>query len=320
MGGVQPSGPEGAVQGASLGPAGAGHIGTTLCTGCGADVSGAPLDGFCGQCGTAMVSTIVARGVVVDRSLPCLTCGYDLQGLAADGVCSECGTSVGRSLHGNYLRYSSRAHVSRLKLGVDLALLSVVCKVLVIFAVGGVTVAAGMNPARVNQPWVQLLTAILQAGAVGLQLAGWWLISTPSVANVASDKSQSTRQWLRVVLIMNAAFIAGTVLVAALQISMVSMIPGGQGTFIGVSMGLSVVVWVVESIQWFTSMRYTSHLAKRLPSKPLESFSITLMWLVFLRLICGLGDLALFVLNIILLVRMRNALTETLRIMPKETL
>ncbi len=37
---------------------------------------------------------------------PCAICGYNLRGLTVDKVCPECGSAIGRSIHGNMLRYA----------------------------------------------------------------------------------------------------------------------------------------------------------------------------------------------------------------------
>lgn len=54
--------------------------------------------------------------------LSCVGCGYDLFGLPEGGVCPECGVDIGRSISGDHLLGSSKAHRQRLERGARRAL------------------------------------------------------------------------------------------------------------------------------------------------------------------------------------------------------
>ena len=51
-------------------------------------------------------------GRILEDDLACLACGYNLRGLLPDGACPECGTAVGRSTHGNLLRFCDPRRIS----------------------------------------------------------------------------------------------------------------------------------------------------------------------------------------------------------------
>ena len=54
----------------------------------------------------------------IQEDTPCLACGYNLRGLSSDWRCPECGTAIGRSLHGNLLRFAQPQYVRKLARGV----------------------------------------------------------------------------------------------------------------------------------------------------------------------------------------------------------
>lgn len=68
---------------------------------------------------------------LIAEDLPCRHCGYNLRTLSMEVQCPECGTSVGRSVHGDYLRYADPAWVRVLATGATLVLVAIILQVLV---------------------------------------------------------------------------------------------------------------------------------------------------------------------------------------------
>ena len=69
-----------------------------------------------------------AGSIAVDLS--CLNCGYNLRGLDPNGCCPECGVAIGRSVHGDLLRFCSPRWVRRIAQGINLLILGLVLCVL----------------------------------------------------------------------------------------------------------------------------------------------------------------------------------------------
>ena len=55
----------------------------------------------------------------IAADVSCLVCGYNLRTQPLQGRCPECGTAVGRSAHGDLLRYCEPGWVETLAGGMD---------------------------------------------------------------------------------------------------------------------------------------------------------------------------------------------------------
>lgn len=76
-----------------------------------------------------------AGSIAVD--LGCLSCGYNLRGLAPGGRCPECGVAIGRSAHGDLLRFCSPRWLRTITRGINLLILGLVlCLLYSIFMAG----------------------------------------------------------------------------------------------------------------------------------------------------------------------------------------
>jgi hypothetical protein len=79
-----------------------------------------------------------ADGRLID-DLACRSCGYALRGLPASGACPECATAVGRSIHGDLLRFCEPDWVVRIARGVRLLVIGFIISV-----AGGITLSIGI--------------------------------------------------------------------------------------------------------------------------------------------------------------------------------
>lgn len=125
----------------------------------------------------------------IAEDIECRHCGYDLRGLRLNGRCPECGTAVGRSIHGDFLRFCDPPWVHQLAAGAWWMILS-------IFIGVGAGTAAGVIDALIGGQVVQGMTAIA-AGAVGL--VGYWKLTVPDPATHSNGVSlRGATRWLAV--------------------------------------------------------------------------------------------------------------------------
>ncbi|MBN2562185.1 MAG: hypothetical protein JXQ75_14775 [Phycisphaerae bacterium] len=120
---------------------------------------------------------VIEAEATITTDTSCMICGYNLRGMTPSKVCPECGTPIGRSIHGNLLRYADSEWLDKLSLGVRLTLWSILISILIIT---GVTVIVVTAASRVS-PIVIGIPRIVMAGL------GLWakvLVTTvePSVA------------------------------------------------------------------------------------------------------------------------------------------
>lgn len=110
----------------------------------------------------------------IDDDVNCLSCGYNLRGLDREGRCPECGVAIGRSVHGNLLRYCDPGWVGRLSTGMNLIVWGII--------VGFLTNCVASN---IESP------AAIFVGLMPLMLyfAGIWMPTTPDPAKVSPDSS-----------------------------------------------------------------------------------------------------------------------------------
>src|SRR3990172_7537522 len=66
----------------------------------------------------------------LDQDVICIRCGYNLRGLSLDRVCPECGTPIGRSLHGDLLRFAPPIWLAVLISGVNWILAGMLVKII----------------------------------------------------------------------------------------------------------------------------------------------------------------------------------------------
>ena len=184
----------------------------------------------------------------IDDDAPCLGCGYNLRGLDSGGACPECGVAIGRSVHGNLLRYASPGWVEQLVSGMNWIVAAIVLSVVL----GGVM---GNGSGQVTL--VDLVVAVVS-------LVGYWKVTEPEPGRVEHEPQWSPRfltRWTSVALVG----IRGADLVL-LQL--------GPGAVLG-SLLAEAVVAVVGT---FATGYYAMSLASRLPDARLERQTHIVMW------------------------------------------
>ncbi len=178
----------------------------------------------------------------IELDLPCSRCGYILRGLKTDALCPECTAPIARSVVNNTLatcdpRYTRALHfgaiIAFISLSIQLAITSVAMLPFIFFVLFG----------RNVQPpdWFQYLAwvaiFILPGFTAGGGLAGWFLLTTPDPALVATPADPSWRRTLRIVI--GIEIVCWLVLVGFGLLNVLASIPPGIYIPIAAAAGLA---------------------------------------------------------------------------------
>lgn len=194
--------------------------------------------------------------------ISCRKCGYNLRGLLPDGRCPECGTAVGRSLHGDLLRFSDPEWVQKLASGMNWIVASII-----IGFIGGLfsTIFLGLFTTILSTRSF-LVLAPLSGLVFGLiALVGYWKVTTPDPARLGEEPSLSARKLVRIAQIANYAVTPVTSLLQQLAWTISYMV-------------LSAGSGIVSLVGTFAIFIYGRKLALRLPSEKLARSCKIVMW------------------------------------------
>ena len=198
----------------------------------------------------------------LDEEIACRKCGYNLRGLLAEGACPECGTAVGRSTHGDLLRFCDPAWVGTLASGMNWIVAGLVCAVAsvdVTILLGRAVGAAGVGAAP---QWIGL--------AVGLvSLIGYWKLTTPDPVSIDAERSITARSMVRI------AWGTST----AMSVFVATAVQAGWIGGLGLAMiAVGSVQHVIGLIGTFAVFVYARRLALRIPDERLARSTRIVMW------------------------------------------
>jgi len=131
----------------------------------------------------------------IDADIPCRKCGYNLRGLLPDGVCPECATAVGRSLHGDLLRFCDPDWVQTLASGMNWIVAGIVLSVVLGCLGTGVSGAFGMI-----RTWTSATsgaTVAVQLGVGLVSLIGYWKFTSPDPTRSGVERFPAARSLVR---------------------------------------------------------------------------------------------------------------------------
>lgn len=223
------------------------------------------------QVGAAADGQAVATTGVVGTSQPCIRCGYDLRGLPISGACPECAAPVERSLLGDLIAFSSPEYQATIHRGVFLVQAGIIVLALLWGALAATVAMSARQAVAVVYPLVSLVP-------VALSVWGWWLLSSPDPGQLATNKGESPRRVIRLMVMIQAA-------VTLVELGAGFLIENDLVTLSDGS-GMHVTMWVVRlawfaasAAQFFAAMLYIKWLATRLPSPRAEKRAKLMLWL-----------------------------------------
>ncbi|MEQ8845390.1 MAG: hypothetical protein RIB58_11105 [Phycisphaerales bacterium] len=148
------------------------------CGSCGQDLTGAPLNQPCPECGWR-------------PSILCVGCGYDLAGLDEQGPCPECGTPIAESIRGDGLAFADTGYLRTLSRGLHMVRWSV--SLVLLTWIGGIITLVAISAAGVQVPsWVEdaVITGLMLASCC-LYVVGWWVATTPDPRDEGQGQSRA---------------------------------------------------------------------------------------------------------------------------------
>lgn len=129
----------------------------------------------------------------IAEDLPCRHCGYNLRTLSPEVQCPECGTSVGRSVHGDYLRYADPAWVRGLATGATIVILGTLGQVLGFCALLGFSLTGVFGVS-----WYRYLFSTVEL----ISFVGFWKLTSPDPADTEASAQFDARKLTRAFLVL----------------------------------------------------------------------------------------------------------------------
>ena len=224
-----------------------------------------------------MSSIPPAQPVFVDTTTlnvdtPCVICGYNLRGLTVDKVCPECGSAIGRSIHGNMLRYADPKWLGSVLLGVRLTLWNILATIALVLAVIIFMQFLGLSQ-------VYLIAPAIAVAALSLLAAFMITTQEPKIA-----MEEDTVTLRRVVRVCAAAAFPGDCLDPFSELLPDSLV-------VDVVAGVTGLLAVVACFGMFVYLR---RFALRIPNRKLARSTKRCMWGLIITMAAGavLGLLA----------------------------
>ncbi len=196
-----------------------------------------------------------ASNETITVDVQCIRCGYNLRGLTPEKVCPECGTPVGRSVHGNLLRYADPHWLGKLRLGAALMLWNILVGILLFFGAGAL-MTWGFPP---------IIDTVASSIAAAL---AWWAIFLVTAQEPRISRTEDTVTLRRFVRFFATANFMG-------------FLVAGFGPYLGggvVVLIAGVILQLANIIASFGQFVYFRRFARRMPNKKLAGSTTAVMW------------------------------------------
>jgi hypothetical protein len=195
------------------------------------------------------VIPVPQAGDTVTADIPCRKCAYNLRTLSVAGACPECGTPVGRSIHGDLLRYSDPEWVRKLARGASLILLGIT-----IIVGGAILVLIAVLMGAISRQGQEAVNQVIGVGGNVVILVGSFLLTEPDPSGLGEDQYGTSRKVIRVMLVFSV--------LNSLVGFLASVVPPSGHQLV---MGLAGLFGLAGIVGFFAQLQYFSKLALRIP-------------------------------------------------------
>jgi hypothetical protein len=204
---------------------------------------------------------------IVEHDRYCIQCGYNLLGLPISGVCPECGMDVARSLRGDLFRFGAIEHVQRLHRGAAIAAVMAWAWLPLDIASGVMSIFIG---AVIGHDTALIVWSFLACAATLFRLYGWWLFTTPEVAESETAPARPARRTLRFIVAISAclafvSMVAGAGFLAWMSAGLPSGAAATLGPILSTCLGLAgTAAWIAG---FYASLVYLRRIGPRVPDR-----------------------------------------------------
>ncbi|MCH7547309.1 MAG: hypothetical protein IID30_12990 [Planctomycetes bacterium] len=213
----------------------------------------------------------------INQTLACRGCGYNLQGLHPESMCPECGTSIVRSIHGDKLRYSDPAWISRLARGTRWIMVGLFLSI-----PGGMFISTLLallsSVGTIPRSSMEVVGAILGAGLSMITIIGVWWLTSPDPGQNETESQFSARVIARWCILASLLQVPLQVLGYQPGLSNLPN-PGTALTPTIMIMSIAAVLMrIIVIIGYVAILKYLARLADRIPHVLLIRNCRIVMW------------------------------------------
>jgi hypothetical protein len=188
-------------------------------------------------------------------------------------TCPECGTRVLISVDGDLLQLTGTPYLRTVRAGLTLVLCGTVARSLLAIATV-LQVLLDSPGSALAEPQIYIM-ALANIAVLPIVLRGYWLYTTPDPDATSPHQHNRLRAVARFISALHATLFTGFILITAvICLSETSGVAAAQVAtdhpnlaIFSIAAAVATIAWVAQNI---AIMRYTHHLARRIPDAGLE--------------------------------------------------